>query len=90
VETENTTAANFAYLSYIIAATRVGMWIPTAAAYRVGKNGEDPRGWSCSIKAEQVRIAFLEAVDFKRACHIQRAAWASVVTEALLVTLTFL
>jgi hypothetical protein len=66
------------------------MWIPTVAAYRVGKNGEDLRGRSCSIKAEQVQIAFLGAVDFKRACHIQRAVWASVVTEALLVILTFL
>ena len=90
VETANTAAANFAYISYIIAATHVGMWIPTAVAYRAGKNGEDLWGWSCSIKAEQIQIAFLGVVDFKRACHIQTAAWASAMAEALVVILTFL
>ena len=90
VETANTAAANFMYISYIIAAIHVGMWIPTAAAYRAGKNGEDLWGWSCSNKAEQIQTAFQGVVDFKRACHIQTAAWAAAMAEALLVILTLL
>ena len=90
VETANTAAAKFMYISYIIAAVHVGMWIPTAVAYRAGKTGEDLWGWSCSTKAEQIQTAFLGVVDFKRSCHIQTAAWASAMAEALLVILTFL
>jgi hypothetical protein len=89
VGTANTTAAYFTYVSYIIAATHVGMWIPTAAAYKAGKNGEDLWGWSCSIKAEQSQVAFLGVVDFKHACNLQTAAWSSSVAEALLMVLAF-
>ena len=89
VETANTTAAYFTYVSYVITAIHVGMWIPTAAAYRAGKNGEDLWGWSCSPKAAQIQAAFLGVVDFKRSCHLQTSAWASSVAEALLLIMMF-
>lgn len=89
VGTANTTALYFTYVSYIMGATHLAMWIPTAAAYRAGRTGKDLWGWSCSAKAAQTQAAFLGVVDFQRTCHIQTAAWASSVAQALLMMLTF-
>ena len=90
VRTANTTSTYFTYVSYIISAVHVGMWIPTAAAYRIGKTGEDLWGWSCSEKAAQIQPAFKGIVDFERACNVQTSAWGSSLAEAFLMIFTAL
>lgn len=90
VGTANSSAAYFTYVSYIITATHVGMWIPTAAAYRAGKDGKDLWGWSCSEEAKQIQFAFHGVVNFERSCNVQSSAWASSMIEAILTILTVL
>jgi len=90
VRTANTTSAYFTYISFSITATHVGMWIPTAAAYRIGKTGKDLWGWSCSEKAQQIQFAFKGVIDFKKACNVQTSAWGSSLAEAIFLIFTLL
>ena len=89
VRTANKTQEYFQYVTWVMAATHVGIWAPTAIAYRAGKDGNDLWGWSCSEKAKQIQPAF-QSVDFNYYCNVQSAASASSFLEAGLVILSLL
>ncbi|MCJ1471890.1 hypothetical protein MMC13_000531 [Lambiella insularis] len=49
----------------------IAVWISTAAAYRVGKTGNDVWGWTCSTKADEIQDQFESVIDFNSFCNVQ-------------------
>jgi hypothetical protein len=46
------------------------VWLATAIAYRIGRDGHDLWGWSCSGSAQNIQAMFPE-VDFGFFCDLQ-------------------
>ena len=49
----------------------IAVWIATAAAYRVGKTGNDLWGWTCSTKAAAIQSEFEVVINFQSFCDVQ-------------------
>ena len=66
----------FSQMIYPIFAAHVAVWIGTAVAYRIGKDGTDLWGWSCTSEAQkELQPFFRDVVDFKLLCAIQ-VSWS--------------
>lgn len=49
----------------------IAVWVSTAAAYRVGKTGNDLWGWTCSSKADGIQHQFQAIINFNDFCNVQ-------------------
>ena len=52
-------------------AGHVAIWIGVSSAYRIGKDGNDLWGWTCSPKAQKIQGEFRDVINFERFCSIQ-------------------
>ncbi|MCJ1286011.1 hypothetical protein MMC26_005353 [Xylographa opegraphella] len=66
----------------------IAVWVATAAAYRLGKTGNDLWGWSCSDAADQIQDQFQAVIDFNNFCNLQSYAWILSIAQAVALILT--
>ncbi|MCJ1406791.1 hypothetical protein MMC19_000860 [Ptychographa xylographoides] len=68
----------------------IAVWIATAAAYRVGKTGNDLWGWTCSTKAAAIQSEFEVVINFQSFCDVQSYAWILSIVQAVALLVTAL
>ncbi|MCJ1400525.1 hypothetical protein MMC11_003731 [Xylographa trunciseda] len=66
----------------------IAVWIATAAAYRVGKTGNDLWGWTCSDMADQIQDQFQAIINFNNFCNVQSYAWILSIAQAVALIVT--
>ena len=72
VKAANKANLRYSQMIYGLFAAHVAVWIGTAVSYRIGKDGSDLWGWSCTSEAQHLLQPFFrDVVNFKLVCRIQ-------------------
>ncbi|MCJ1484415.1 hypothetical protein MMC06_004586 [Schaereria dolodes] len=69
-------------------AGHVAIWIGVSSAYRIGKDGNDLWGWTCSPKAQKIQGEFRDVINFERFCSIQSSSFGTSIAQAVLAIVT--
>ncbi|MCJ1379940.1 hypothetical protein MMC17_003043 [Xylographa soralifera] len=89
VKHANQTEKTFGTAGFVIEmGAHIAVWAATAAAYRLGKTGNDLWGWTCSDKADQIQDQFQAVVDFDNFCNVQSYAWIFSIAQAAALIVT--
>jgi len=78
------------WISYIFLGIHVLMWISATGAFKIGSNGKDLWGYSCSSEADKLKEEVKSFVDFGKLCTMQAGAWYVSIIQTAVYFLTFI
>jgi len=77
-------------VSYIFLGVHVLLWVMATGAFKLGSNGKDLWGYSCSSEADKLQAEVKSFVDFGKLCTMQTGAWYVSILETAVYLLTFI
>ncbi|KAE8449032.1 hypothetical protein EG329_008620 [Mollisiaceae sp. DMI_Dod_QoI] len=90
VRAANTVNTCSTVISYIFLGVHVLLWAIAAGAFKMGSNGKDLWGYSCSTTADKLQEEVKSFLDFGKLCTYQTGAWYISIIEAVTYLLTFI
>ncbi|CZR58634.1 uncharacterized protein PAC_08526 [Phialocephala subalpina] len=90
IRAANTVNTCSTVISYIFLGVHVLLWAIAAGAFKMGSNGKDLWGYTCSSQADKLAEEVKSFLNFGKLCQYQTGAWYISIIEAIIYLLTFI